>query len=74
MINRRYQRACRRAMRDPRFQEIQALIGQPDGSILLDSPEDCDLWGEQSEIFGRINPAPWFLRLRWWLDRLGSHP
>lgn len=72
VIEGRQERACRRAMQDARFREIQQLIGRPDGSIVLDSAEDFDLWEEQTQIFDRINPAPWYRRLRWLWERVAT--
>lgn len=70
-----HRRAHRRAMGDPRYAEIDRRIGLPDGSVLLDDEDDVALWAEQTEIFDRLNPRPWYLRAKaWWDARVGPVP
>lgn len=67
-LARRYDRGHQRAMQDQRYRELEGLIGTLDGGLLLKSPKDVDLWEEQTEIFDRINPPPWYLRAKWRRD------
>lgn len=73
LSDRWYEKAKTRAWQDPTWAEIEQrrhIEGSSNTKFLTDELSWED-WETQSDIWQRINPAPWHQRLQWWLKRNG---